>query len=185
MSQDILKEAEARMKRTMETLQGELSKLRTGRAHPSLIEHIKVESYGAMVPLKQVANIHVVDARTLSVVPWDKKSTIAIERAISAADLGLNPVARNDGLHIPLPPLNEERRRELGKIVKQEAEQARVAVRNIRRDANQDAKNRLKAKTMTEDEEKRLETQVQKLTDKFIAEIEQCASAKETELMAV
>lgn len=185
MSQDILKEAETRMKRTIETFQTELGKLRTGRAHPSLIEGVRVDSYGSMVPLKQMANINVLDARTLSVVPWDKKNMIAIERAISTADLGLNPVSTGDGLRIPLPPLNEERRRELVKIVKHEAETARVSVRNIRRDANQEAKVRLKAKTMTEDEEKRLETSVQKLTDKHVAEIDKHAATKESELLSV
>jgi ribosome recycling factor len=185
MLKKIQDDAENRMKKSVETLSHQLAKLRTGRAHPSLLESISVLYYGNPTPLNQVANITIEDARTLTVTPWEKNMTQAIDKAIRTSDLGLNPAATGVVIRVPLPPLTEERRRDLVKHLKNEAEEARVAVRNIRRDANQEVKLLQKAKSITEDDERRSEEIIQKLTDKFINEIEKLAAAKETELMHV
>ena len=185
MSEIIRKEAEAKMVKTLEALKNDLSKLRTGRAHPSLLEHIKVDYYGTPTPLSQVANVSVGDARTLMVTPWEKNLIQAIEKAILTAELGLNPSNSGSAIRVPLPPLNEERRKELTKVVKNEGENARVAVRNVRRDANNHYKELLKAKTMSEDDERRAQDAMQKLTDKYIAEVDKLLTAKEAELMEV
>jgi ribosome recycling factor len=183
--QQVNKEAQTRMQKSIETLKTDLTKVRTGRANPGLLDHIKISVYGADTPLNQVANISVENARTLVVSPWDKSNVPAIEKAIISADLGLNPTTAGSVIRVPMPPLNEERRKELVKVVRDEAEGARVAIRNIRRDANQACKDLLKAKTISEDEERRGQTDVQKLTDKFIAEVDALLKTKENELMEV
>jgi len=181
----IYKDADMRMKKSIEALQVELAKLRMGRANPNLLAHVMVDYYGSMVPISQVANIAVQDARTLTVSPWEKKMVQAIEKAIMTSDLGLNPATSGELIRIPLPPLNEERRRELVKIVKTEVENAKVAVRNVRRDVNHQVKESVKAKLMTEDEEHKAQDRVQKLTDSTILEIDKIYSKKETELLEV
>lgn len=181
----VYKDAELRMKKSVEALQNELTKLRMGRANPSLLAHVMVDYYGSMVPISQVANIAIQDARTLTVSPWEKKMTQAIEKAIMTSDLGLNPATSGDLIRIPLPPLNEERRRELVKVVKTEVEEAKVAVRNIRRDVNNHVKEAVKAKLLTEDEEHKAQDRVQKLTDSIITEIDKVCQKKEAELMEV
>ena len=185
MIEDIKKDAKIRMQKSVESLKHELTKLRTGRAHTSLLDHITVEYYGSEVPLKQVANIAVEDARTLTVSPWEKQMVKVIEKAIISSDLGLNPATSGTVMRIPLPPLTEERRRDMVRIVRHEAELARVAVRNIRRDANADCKELRKEKALSEDDERRSEDAIQKLTDQFITEIEQVLAEKEQELMEV
>jgi ribosome recycling factor len=185
MLKPIHQDAEVRMKKSVDNLNLELQKLRTGRAHPSLLDSITVLYYGNPSPLNQVANITVEDSRTLTVTPWDKSMVQAIDKAIRTSDLGLNPATAGTVIRVPLPPLTEERRRDLVKHVKSLAEEARVAVRNVRRDANNHTKELLKAKKISEDEERRGEDAVQKLTDKFIAEIDKLVGAKESELMQV
>lgn len=185
MIEDIQKDAAARMAKSVESLKQDLVKLRTGRAHTSLLEHITVSYYGADVPINQVASITVGDARTLVVTPWENKMVPSIEKAILTSDLGLNPTTAGNVIRIPLPPLTEERRRDMIKVVRQEGENARVAIRNIRRDANADFKSLLKEKEITEDEERRAEDAMQKLTDKYIAEIEKTLEAKEAELLEI
>lgn len=185
MIEEIKQDASERMNKSVESLKGELQRIRTGRAHPSLLEHIQVDYYGTMTPLKQVANIAVEDARTLSVTPWEKPMVQVVEKAIMESDLGLNPMTAGTIMRIPLPPLTEDRRRELVKLVKQAGEGAKVAVRNIRRDANGDFKDLLKDKEITEDDERRAEDDVQKLTDKAVASIDQVLADKEKELMEV
>ncbi|MFP5505823.1 MAG: ribosome recycling factor [Gammaproteobacteria bacterium] len=185
MIDDILKDAKSRMAKSVETLRHDLTKLRTGRAHTSLLDHIMVDYYGSEVPLKQVANVGVEDARTLTVTPWEKQMVTVIEKAIMKSDLGLNPNTAGTVMRIPLPPLTEERRRDMIKVVRQEGEGARVAVRNIRRDANNDFKELLKEKEISEDEERRAQEQIQKLTDQAIADIEKVLQAKEAELMEI
>lgn len=185
MYTQIKRDAEARMQKSLVALQTELTKLRTGRAHPSLLDHVMVPYYGADTPLSQIANLHASDARTLTINPWEKNMIPAVEKAIRESNLGLNPISGSDGIRVPLPPLNEERRRELTKIVKQEGENAKVAIRNIRRDANTQLKDLLKAKTITEDDERRYQDEVQKLTDKCIGEVDAQLSKKESELMEV
>jgi len=185
MLEPIFKEAETRMKKCVDSLQGELSKLRTGRAHPSLLEHIRVSYYGNDVPMNQVGNITVSDARTLTITVWDKGAIAAVEKAILSSDLGLNPMSAGTVIRVPLPALTQERRTELTKIVKSEAENARVATRNVRRDANNALKELLKKKVIGEDEEKSAQDKVQKLTDKFSAEIDKISHGKEQELMQV
>ena len=182
---EIEQDADSRMKKRLEAFSHDVAKLRTGRAHPSLLEGITVMYYGNPSPLNQVANINVEDARTLSVSPWDKSMVAAIDKAIRSADLGLNPAVSGTVLHVPLPPLTEERRKELVKQLRSLAEDSKVAVRTIRRDANTQVKDLLKAKKITEDEEHRGEDHIQKLTDKFIGEIDKLTTAKETELMHV
>ncbi len=185
MINEIQKDAEQRMKKSIEALKADLTKLRTGRAHPSLLDQITVEYYGTEVPLSQVANISVSDARTLTVTPWEKKMVPVIEKAILNSDLGLNPATAGDVIRIPLPPLTEERRRDLIKVVRQEGEKARVAIRNIRRDAIHQLKDLLKEKEISEDEERRAEEAIQKLTDRMVAEVEKVLSEKEKDLMEI
>ena len=182
---EVKQAAEQRMKKTIDSLQTNLTKMRTGRAHPSLLDQVKVPYYGNDVPLNQVGNVTVGDARTLLISPWEKNLIPAIEKSIHTSGLGLNPVTTGEVIRIPLPPLNEERRKEFIKIVKAESEDARVAIRNIRRDANNSFKEMLKTKTLSEDEDKRAQEETQKLTDKFIAEVDKLLAAKEAELMEV
>lgn len=177
------KDAETRMKKSVEALQHELSKLRMGRANPSLLAHIMLDYYGSAVPLSQVANITVLDARTLTVSPWEKKLIPTIEKAILTSDLGLNPSTSGDLIRIPLPALTEERRRELVKVVKAQTEEAKIAVRNVRRDINNHVKDAVKAKTMTEDEEHKAQDRIQKLTDNIIVEIDKIYQKKEVDLL--
>lgn len=185
MISQIQTEAEAKMKKSIEALNNELTKIRTGRAHPSLLEHIKVPYYGNDTPLVQVASITVTDARTLTVTAWEKNLIPAIEKSIRGSDLGLNPVSVGNALRVPLPALSQERRAELTKLVKGEVENARVAVRNVRRDANNNLKELLKKKSISEDEEKSAQDKIQKITDKTIAEIDKILTSKEQELMQV
>jgi len=185
MLDDIKKDAVARMAKCVQTFQADLKKLRTGRAHPSLIEHLKVDYYGSEVPLQQVASISVEEGRTLVVSPWEKSSVQAVEKAIHKSDLGLNPLTAGTVIRINMPPLTEERRRDLMKVVRHDAENARIAVRNVRRDVMADIKEMLKEKLVSEDDERRAEVEVQKLTDKYIAEIDHALAAKEKEIMQV
>lgn len=185
MIDDIIQDAKQRMTKSTDALKNELMRIRTGRAHPSLLEHIQVDYYGNMTPLKQVANVAVDDARTLAVTPWEKPMAAVIEKAIIESDLGLNPMTAGTVIRIPLPPLTEERRKEFVKLVKQTGEQAKVAIRNIRRDANSDFKDLLKEKEITEDDERRAQDDIQKLTDQFVSEVDTILDAKEKELMEV
>ncbi len=182
---DVRKSAEQRMQKSLDTLKVDLGKVRTGRAHAGLLDHITVDYYGTQTPLSGVANVSVLDGRTLAVTPWEKKMVQAIEKSIRESDLGLNPATMGDTVRVPMPALTEERRKDLIKVVKVEAENARVSVRNVRRDANTSLKDLLKAKSVSEDEERRAQDDIQKLTDRFIAEIEKALHAKEHELMAV
>jgi len=181
----INKDAEARMKKSLETLKNGLEKIRTGRANAGLLDQVTVEYYGSRTPLSQVANIGVADARTLTVSPWDKAMVQAIEKAIMESGLGLNPVTSGQVIRVPLPALTEERRKELGKVVRKEGEEAKVAVRNVRRDALQHLKEALKKKEITEDEDKRAQDATQKLTDRFVADIDKLVAGKEQELLAI
>jgi ribosome recycling factor len=185
MIADIYKGAAERMAKSIESLKTELTKLRTGRAHTSLLDHITVDYYGNPTPINQVANVNAIDARTLSVTPWEKSMVAAVEKAIMTSDLGLNPATVGTTIRVPLPALTEERRRDMTKVVRNEAEGARVAIRNIRRDANADLKDLLKEKMISEDEDRRGQEEIQKLTDKYIAEVEKLLAAKEAELMEV
>ena len=185
MINDVKKQADSRMHKSISSLKEALTKIRTGRAHTSLLDHITVPYYGNEVPLTQAANVSVADARTLTITPWEKTMVQPIEKAIMTSDLGLNPVTVGTLIRIALPPLTEERRRDLIKVVRNEAEGARVAVRNIRRDGNNDLKKLLKDKTISEDEERRAQDEIQKLTDKCIAEIDKILEAKEAELMEI
>ena len=185
MIEDLKKDARVRMKKSIQALQQEFSAVRTGRAHSGLLDHITVEYYGAEVPLNQTANVSVEDSRTLAVQPWDKSMVGKIEKAIRNSDLGLTPTTAGQVIRVPMPPLTEERRRELVKVVKQEAENARVAVRNIRRDVNSDLKALLKEKEITEDEQRSAEQAIQKLTDDSVAEIDSMLEQKERDLMEV
>ncbi|RRQ24698.1 ribosome recycling factor [Guyparkeria sp. SCN-R1] len=185
MIDDIVKDARSRMNKSIEALKSELSKIRTGRAHVSVLDHIHVEYYGSDVPLSQVAKLSAEDARTLSVTPWEKDMVGKIEKAIMTSDLGLNPSTAGTVIRIPMPPLTEERRRDLGKVVRNEGENAKIAIRNIRRDANNDLKGFLKEKEISEDEERRGQDTIQKLTDERVAEVDQLVADKEKELMEV
>ncbi|MGE5117394.1 MAG: ribosome recycling factor [Betaproteobacteria bacterium] len=182
---EIKSQAEQKMHRSVEALNSELHKIRTGRAHPGLLDQVHVEYYGSSVPISQVANVTLLDARTISVQPWDKGMGAKIEKAIRESDLGLNPASQGDLLRVPLPPLTEERRRELTKVVRHAGEEAKIAVRNLRRDANEHLKRLLKDKQVPEDEERRAQDDVQKLTDRTIAEIDRLVAGKEAEIMAV
>jgi len=182
---DIKKNAEAKMAKSLEALKGDLQKIRTGRAHPGILDQVHVDYYGSMVPISQVANVTLLDARTISVQPWEKGMGAKIEKAIRESDLGLNPAAQGDLLRVPMPPLTEERRRDLGKVVRHASEDSKVAVRNLRRDANDQAKKLLKDKLISEDEERRSLEEMQRVTDRMIAEIDRLTSAKEAEIMAV
>ncbi|MGB6975968.1 MAG: ribosome recycling factor [Gammaproteobacteria bacterium] len=185
MADKITQETEQRMIKSLEAYRVELGKMRTGRASPGLLEHIKVISYGQEMFLNQIASITVEGSRTLAITPWDKSQVSVIEKAIRSADLGLNPTAAGQVIRVPLPPLTEERRRDLVKLVRDEAERARVAVRTARRDANQNYKDLLKAKKISEDDERRGQADIQKMTDKFISEIDKMLATKETDLMEV
>lgn len=182
---DLKKQSEQRMAKSLETLRADLGKVRTGRAHAGILDHIQVDYYGSMVPLRQVANVTLSDARTISVQPFEKKLGLVIEKAIRDSDLGLNPNSAGDIIRVPMPLLTEERRKELTKVVKSEGEHAKVAIRNIRRDANHSLKEALKAKTLPEDDEKRAQDDVQKLTDRFISEVDKAVAEKEKDLMSV
>ncbi|RKR04444.1 ribosome recycling factor [Kushneria sinocarnis] len=185
MINDIQQDAEARMRKSVEALQSAFSKIRTGRAHPSVLDAVRVDYYGTEMPLSQAANVNVEDARTLTVVPWEKSMVPKIEKAILMADLGLNPNTAGSVIRVPMPPLTEETRKGYIRQARQEAEQGRVAVRNVRRDANNDAKALLKKKEISEDEERQAEDAIQKLTDKAIADIDQILEQKEKDLMQV
>ena len=185
MVDDIKKDAGARMAKSVEALRHELGKIRTGRAHASLLDHVTVSYYGSDVPLNQVASITVSDPRTLAISPWEKKIIPDIEKAIVRSDLGLNPVTSSDVIRVPLPPLTEERRKEMTRVVRQDAEQARVAVRNIRRTANQQLKALIKDEHLPEDAEKRAEEEIQKLTDRYIAQVDSVLEEKEHDLMDI
>lgn len=185
MIDDVKKSADTRMKKCVESLQTELTKLRTGRAHPSLLDHIMVDYYNNETPLNQVASVTVEDPRTLAVTPWEKDMIPKVEKAIRSADLGLNPTTAGTVIRVPMPALTEERRRDLTKIVRDEAEKARVAVRNVRRDANTEIKALLKDKSISEDDERRAEGEVQKITDSHVAKIDEMSSQKEKDLMSV
>jgi ribosome recycling factor len=185
MINDINKDAERRMNKAVETLQHELTKIRTGRAHPSLLDHVMVDYYGTPTAIKQVANVVAEDARTLMITPWEKIMVAAIEKAILTSDLGLNPSSAGTVIRVPMPSLTEQRRKDLVKVVKHEAENARVAIRNIRRDANNDIKDLLKDKEVSEDDARRGEEAVQKLTDKYVAGVDKAIEAKEKEMMEV
>lgn len=185
MLEDILKDAAQRMSKSIESLKQAFSKVRTGRAHTSLLDHIKVDYYGSEVPLSQVANVSVSDARTLTITPWEKPMVPVVEKAIMTSDLGLNPSTSGNVIRVNLPPLTEERRKDMIKVVRAEAESGRVAVRNIRRDANSDFKDLLKEKEITEDEERSAEDEVQKLTDKYVAEVDKLLQQKEQDLMEI
>lgn len=185
MIADIKKSAEEKMKKSLEALKADFGKVRTGRAHAGILDHVKVDYYGTMMPINQVANISVVDAHTLGVQPWEKPMVAKVEKAIRDADLGLNPASMGELIRVPMPPLTEERRKELVKLVRGEAENGKVAVRNIRRDAIAHLKELVKNKEASEDEERRAQDEVQKLTDKYIAEIDKATADKEKDLMAV
>lgn len=185
MIEEIVKDADVRMSKSIEALKQSLGKVRTGRAHPSLLDHLRVEYYGSEMPISQVANIGVEDARTLTVTPWEKPMVQVIEKAILKSDLGLNPATAGTVIRIPMPPLTEETRRDLVKVVRHEGEATKVAIRNIRRDANGDFKDLLKEKAISEDEERRAEERIQKLTDQHIAEVDKVLENKEAELMVI
>ncbi|MFN7095358.1 MAG: ribosome recycling factor [Burkholderiales bacterium] len=185
MTNEIKKQAETKMQKSVESYKSNLSKIRTGRAHAGILDHVQVDYYGSMLPVNQVANVTVSDARTVMVQPWEAKMSATIEKAIRDSDLGLNPIGSGSTIRVPMPPLTEERRRELIKVVKGEGEEAKVAVRNIRRDANADLKAKLKDKLISEDDDKRGQEEIQKLTDKYIVEIDKATAEKEKELLTV
>lgn len=185
MIDDIKQDAATRMSKSVEALSDNLAKLRTGRAHPSLLDHLTVNYYGSETPLKQVANVNIEDARTLAVQPWEQTMVKAVEKAIMESDLGLNPNTAGNVIRVPLPPLTEERRKDMIRIVRQEGEQAKVAIRNIRRDANKDLEALVKEKLISEDDERRGEEIIQKLTDQHIKEIDELLEKKEADLMSI
>ena len=182
---DVKSTTEHKMQKSVEALKIDLAKVRTGRAHIGLLDHVQVDYYGSMVPVNTVANVTLLDTRTLGVQPWEKNMVSKVEKAIRDCDLGLNPAAQGDVIRVPMPALTEERRRDLIKVVKHECENARIAVRNLRRDANESVKKLVKDKLATEDEQKRTETDVQKTTDKFIADVDKVVADKEQEMMTV
>ena len=182
---DILKTMQGKMEQSISMLKTNLPKIRTGRANPALLDTVQVEYYGSMVPLSQVANVSSIDARTLSVQPWEKDMGAKIEKAIRDSDLGLNPAAMGDLIRVPMPPMTEERRKEMTKIVRHEGEAAKVAIRNLRRDANESVKKLVKDKEISEDDQKRSEAEVQKITDKEIATVDHLIQEKERDIMAV
>jgi ribosome recycling factor len=182
---DVRNSTEQKMQKSLESLRNNLARIRTGRAHAGLLDHVQVEYYGSMVPISQVANVTLVDARTIGVSPWEKKMAAPIDKAIRESDLGLNPSMVGELIRVPMPPLSEERRRELTKVVRGEGEDAKVAVRNLRRDANAHLKDLVKQKAASEDEERRGQDDIQKLTDRFVAEIDKMLQAKEQEIMTV
>lgn len=182
---DVKKNAEQRMDKSLEAFKADLGKVRTGRAHPGILDHVSVDYYGSQMPIPKVANVSLLDARTLGVSPWEKKMLGAIEKAIRESDLGLNPASQGDMVRVPMPALTEERRRDLVKVIKHEGENAKVSVRNLRRDANHALKELLKNKAVSEDQERRAQDDIQKLTDKHIGDIDKMIAAKEAELIAV
>lgn len=182
---EVTQSVDARMRKSIESLQTELSKLRTGRAHAGILDHVQVEYYGSMVPVSQVANVNVIDARTLGVQVWEKPMAAVVDRAIRESDLGLNPQSMGELIRVPMPALTEERRRDLTKVVRSEGEGAKVAVRNLRRDANEQLKRLLKDKAISEDDDRRAQDDVQKLTDRYVAEIDKLVVQKEAEIMKV
>jgi ribosome recycling factor len=183
MLENIKKDTRIRMSKTLDSLRTELAKIRTGRAHPSLLEHVQVDYYGSMVPISQAANVSIEDSRTLAVTAWDKTMVQALEKAIMKSDLGLNPVTAGTIIRIPLPPLTEERRVSLGKVVHHEGENAKIAIRNIRRDANNHVKELLKDKEISEDDDHRAELDIQNLTDSHVKQVDEIVAVKEQELM--
>lgn len=183
MLKEIKTDANKRMQKSIESLESQLKKMRTGRANPSLLEHLKIDSYGSLVPLSQVANISVEDSRTLMVTPWDKSMVQPIEKAIMLADLGLNPASAGTVIRVPMPSLTEERRKDMIKLVKNEGENAKIALRNIRRDALGDSKDLLKEKEISEDDDRRMQDQVQEITNDFVAKVDSMVKVKESELM--
>jgi ribosome recycling factor len=185
MIDDIKSDAKTRMGKSVESLVHELAKVRTGRAHPSLLDHIRVDYYGSEVPVSQVANINVEDARTLTVVPWEKNMVAIVEKAILTSDLGLNPMSAGTVIRVPMPPLTEERRKDLIRVVRHEAEGAKVAIRNIRRDANHDLKDLVKEKMISEDDEHRGQDVIQDLTDQHIKQVDELLAEKEQDLMEI
>jgi ribosome recycling factor len=182
---DIRKNAETKMGKSIEAFKNELQKIRTGRAHPGILDQVHVDYYGSMVPISQVANVSLLDARTISVQPWEKGMGAKIEKAIRESDLGLNPSAQGDLLRVPMPPLTEERRKDLTKVVRHAGEECKVAVRNLRREANDQLKKLLKDKAISEDDERRAQDEVQRLTDRVVAEVDRLVHSKEGEIMAV
>lgn len=182
---DVKKNAEQKMHKSIETLKTDLAKVRTGRAHTGILDHVQVDYYGTPTQITQVANVTLIDARTIGVQPWEKKMVAVVEKAIRESDLGLNPSTQGDMIRVPTPPLTEERRKEIVKMVKGEGEDSKVAIRNIRRDANEALKKLLKDKACSEDDERRAQDEVQKLTDKFVAEVEKMIVEKEKELLTV
>ena len=185
MIQEMKKTIEGKMQKSVESLKTDLAKIRTGRAHTGLLDHVMVEYYGSMVPVNQVANVTLIDARTLGVQTWEKPMLGKVERAIRDSDLGLNPANMGELLRVPMPALTEERRRDLTKVVRHEGENAKVAIRNLRRDANQQLKDAVKDKAISEDDERRGEEEIQKLTDRYVAEIDKLLAQKEQELMQI
>lgn len=184
-TQEVKKTAEQKMQKSLDALKNDLAKIRTGRAHSGLLDHVMVDYYGSQVPVPQVANVTLIDARTLGVAPYEKKMVGAIEKAIRDSDLGLNPASQGELIRVPMPALTEERRRDLAKIVKGEGEDAKISIRNVRRDANAALKDLLKQKTISEDDERRAQEDVQKLTDRYVADVDKMLQAKEAELMAI
>ena len=182
---DLKKTTEQKMQRSIEALKTDLAKIRTGRAHPGILDHVQVDYYGSMVAISQVANITLIDSRNIGVQPWEKKMVQAVDKAIRESGLGLNPATQGDLIRVPMPPLSEERRKELNKVVKTEGEAAKVAIRNLRRDANEGMKKMVKDKTISEDDERRGQDEVQKLTDKYVTEIDKLLTQKEAEIMTV
>ena len=182
---DIKKNAEQKMNASLEALKANLAKVRTGRAHPALLDTVQVEYYGAMLPISQVANLSLLDGRTIGVAPWEKGMGAKIEKAIRESDLGLNPASQGDLIRVPIPAMTEERRKELTKLVKGEGEQSKIAIRNLRRDANEQIKKLVKDKLASEDDERRSQEEIQKLTDRMIAEVDKIVAAKEQDIMAI
>ncbi len=182
---DVKKSATERMGKSIETLKADLAKVRTGRAHTGILDHIQVDYYGAATALTQIANVTLIDARTIGVQPWEKKMITTVEKAIRDADLGLNPSTQGDMIRVPTPPLTEERRKEMVKLVKGEAEDAKIAIRNIRRDANEGVKKLVKDKLASEDDERRSNDEIQKLTDKFVVDVDKIVADKEKEILTV
>src|SRR5438874_9530154 len=185
MIPELKKSAEQKMQKTLETLKHDYQKVRTGRAHTGLLDHIQVDYYGSMMPINQVANVTLADARTIAVQPWEKKMVQVVEKAIRDSDLGLNPATSGDLIRVPMPALTEDRRKDLIKVVRHEAENAKIAVRNVRREANEHLKKMLKDKECSEDDERHAQVDVQKLTDRYVAEIDKILHAKEADLMAI
>ncbi|MCK9990428.1 MAG: ribosome recycling factor [Rugosibacter sp.] len=185
MIPELKKVTEQKMQKSLEALQSDLSKVRTGRAHTGILDHVQVDYYGSMMPINQVANITLIDARTIGVQPWEKPLVAKVEKAIRDSDLGLNPASQGDVIRVPMPALTEERRRDLIKVVKHEGENAKIAVRNLRRDANAHLKEALKKKEVSEDDERRAQDDIQKLTDRYVLEVDKLLAEKEKDLMAV